>query len=154
METQLYYRPTDLNTAEYLEKRLGKVSAFAQSTTMREGQEIGEGLSESAIPLLTAQHILQMENDEVIAFHRHLPPFKLQRMDWQNYPQLRKRAKIPPPELAPLPELADIPPIEPAENFHYRYIDPDRPPRGEAQSQTVFLFDRSNSGGQDAGEKI
>src|SRR5207302_10734808 len=48
METQLYYRPTDLNTAEYLEKRLGKVSAFAQSTTMREGQEIGEGLSESA----------------------------------------------------------------------------------------------------------
>src|SRR5256884_6831001 len=33
METQLYHRPTDLSTAQYLELRCGKQSAYAHSTT-------------------------------------------------------------------------------------------------------------------------
>src|SRR5256714_11496123 len=37
METQLYYRPTDLATATYLQERLGKQSAYAYSITEREG---------------------------------------------------------------------------------------------------------------------
>ena len=30
MDSQIYYRPTDLATATYLEKRLGSVSAYAE----------------------------------------------------------------------------------------------------------------------------
>jgi type IV secretory pathway TraG/TraD family ATPase VirD4 len=33
MESQLYYRPTDLATAHYLEERCGKQSAYARHTT-------------------------------------------------------------------------------------------------------------------------
>src|SRR5229473_3957149 len=46
MESQIYYRPTDLATARYLEERLGTHSAFARSTTSKEGTETSEGLSE------------------------------------------------------------------------------------------------------------
>src|SRR5207248_3669708 len=35
MESQIYYRPTDLATAKYLEARLGDASAYAHSTTSR-----------------------------------------------------------------------------------------------------------------------
>ena len=37
MESQIYYRPTDLATAEYLEHRLGRKSAYARSQTIRAG---------------------------------------------------------------------------------------------------------------------
>ena len=52
METQLYYRPNDIATAQYLEQRLGSRSAYAHATTTHEGQEISQGLSERPIPLL------------------------------------------------------------------------------------------------------
>src|SRR6266550_1751353 len=45
MESQIYYRPTDLATARYLEERLGTHSAYARSTTLRDGAETSEGLS-------------------------------------------------------------------------------------------------------------
>src|SRR5438270_8675379 len=70
MESQLYYRPTDLATARYLEERLGTYSAYAHSTTSKEGSEISEGRAERPIPLLTAQEILQLRDEEVISFHR------------------------------------------------------------------------------------
>src|SRR2546426_11590877 len=72
MESQIYYRPTDLATARYLEERLGTYSAYAHSTTAREGAETSEGLSERPIPLLTAQEILQLKDDEDLGFHRRL----------------------------------------------------------------------------------
>ena len=90
MESQLYYRPTDLATACYLEERLGTYSAYAHSTTSREGAETSEGLAERPIPLLTAQDILQLTDTEIIGFHRHLPPFRLTRMDWRNEPRLAR----------------------------------------------------------------
>src|SRR5205085_5077092 len=40
MESQIYYRPTDLATAQYLEMRCGKQSAYAYSITEREGVEV------------------------------------------------------------------------------------------------------------------
>ena len=49
MESQLYYRPTDLATATYLEERLGSVSAFATSISLRDGDETGEGRAERRI---------------------------------------------------------------------------------------------------------
>src|SRR5436190_14640449 len=86
METQLYYRPTDLATARYLEERLGTYSAYAHSTTSKEGSEISEGQTERPIPLLTAQEILQLSDEEVISFHRRLPPFRIRRIDWRHHP--------------------------------------------------------------------
>src|SRR5205823_11698471 len=42
MDSQVYYRPTDLATAQYLEHRLGKRSAYARSHTVREGTASSE----------------------------------------------------------------------------------------------------------------
>lgn len=126
METQLYYRPTDLSTANYLQERCGKQSAYAHSTTEREGAEPSEGLTEQPIPLLTAQEIMQLKDEEIICFHRRLPPFKLNRIDWRQHPLLTERRAIPPPQLYPLPEIADLP-AEIPQTFRltHGYIDPD-----------------------------
>jgi len=109
MESQMYYRPTDLATAQYLEVRCGKQSAYAHSTTERGGAETSEGLTEQSIPLLTSQDILQQGHEEIICFHRHLPPFRMRRMDWRQHPTLKQRRNIPAPQLPTLPPIADIP---------------------------------------------
>src|SRR4051794_33121715 len=80
METQLYYRPADLETAQYLERRLGRKSDFAHSHTLRGGETQVEGFSEQAVPLLTAQEIMQLGDRDVIGFHRNLPPFRARRI--------------------------------------------------------------------------
>src|SRR5207248_2550316 len=126
METQLYHRPTDLSTAQYLELRCGKQSAYAYSITEREGTEPSEGQTEQAIPLLTAQDILQLSDEEIIGFHRRLPPFKISRMDWRHHPELQHRRDIPAPQLFPLPQIVDLPTeISQPFRFSYGYIDPD-----------------------------
>jgi type IV secretion system protein VirD4 len=124
MESQIYYRPTDLATAQYLEKRLGNTSGFAHSTTARDGAETSAGRSERPIPLLTAQEILQLADTQIIGFHRHLPPFHLSRMDWRSQPLLCKRRTIPAPQLPRLPSLADLP-IRNTESRTQTIIDPD-----------------------------
>jgi type IV secretion system protein VirD4 len=124
MESQIYYRPTDLATAHYLEKRLGNTSAYAHSTTAKEGAETSEGLAERPIPLLTAQDILQLTDEEIIGFHRHLPPFRLTRMDWRTQPRLAQRRTLPAPQLAKLPALSDLP-IGNRETLTQELIDPD-----------------------------
>src|SRR5438270_11112320 len=82
MESQIYYRPSNQETADYLEHCLGRVSAYAHSHTLREGEETSQGLSEQGIPLLTSQEIKQMQDEAIIGFHRRLPPFQLKRVDW------------------------------------------------------------------------
>ena len=126
MESQIYYRPIDLATAQHLEMKLGKQSAYAHSTTEREGAEPSEGLTEQPIPLLTAQEIMQLRDEDIICFHRRLPPFKLNRMDWRQHPQLTHRRAIPAPELFSLPKIPDLPPeIAQTFRFPHGYIDPD-----------------------------
>jgi type IV secretion system protein VirD4 len=127
MENQIYHRPTDLATANYLQERLGKQSAYAHSTTEREGTETSTGMSEQSIPLLTAQDIMQLKDEEIICFHRRLPPFQITRMDWRNHPTLTQRRQIPAPELSPLPQIAPLPQeIEHTFRFpQHGYIDPD-----------------------------
>jgi type IV secretion system protein VirD4 len=105
METQLYFRPTDQDTAEYLERCLGRTSAFASSQTKREGGEVSEGEAEQGVPLMTAWKIKQLKDEDILGFHRHLPPFRAKRMDWRKYPMLAARTRIPAPPLSPLPEL-------------------------------------------------
>lgn len=126
METQVYYRPVDLATAAHLEVKLGKQSAYAHSTTERDGAKAAQGLSEQAIPLLTAQEIMQLRDEETICFHRRLPPFKITRMDWRHHPTLIQKRSIPAPELKPLPQIEDLPgEISQTCRFPSGYIDPD-----------------------------
>jgi type IV secretion system protein VirD4 len=46
METQIYYRPGSQETAEYLERCLGRISEYAHSHTEREGAKFSQGHSE------------------------------------------------------------------------------------------------------------
>jgi hypothetical protein len=70
MESQIYYRPSNQQTVEYLERCLGKRSSYAHSHTKHEGAETSEGLSEQGIPLLTAQDIKRMGDED------GLPPWE------------------------------------------------------------------------------
>jgi hypothetical protein len=74
--------------------------------------------------LLSAYDFQRYKDHEVIGFHRALPPFKLERMDWRQYPMLQQRRAIPPPQVAELPAIADIPIMPELDRSHY--IDPDR----------------------------
>jgi type IV secretion system protein VirD4 len=123
MESQIYYRPADLATADYLERRLGNTSAYAHSTTSRDGEETSEGQSERPIPLLASQDISRLTDREIIGFHRHLPPFRLDRCDWRTHTTLLARARIPSPQLAKLPSLSDMP-IQNTEGLN-GFVDPD-----------------------------
>jgi type IV secretory pathway TraG/TraD family ATPase VirD4 len=123
MDTQLYFRPGSQETAEYLERSLGRTSEYAHSQTVRDGQT-SQGISEQGVPLLTAGEIKQMGDEDIIGFHRRLPPFMAKRMDWRKFPTLTKRRSLPLPTIPVLPsletgiwrDLAKEPPL---------YIDPD-----------------------------
>jgi type IV secretion system protein VirD4 len=123
MESQLYYRPTDVATARYVEERCGRRSAYARHTTEQQGGHASEGRSEQAVPLLSAQEFLRYKDHEVIGFHRALPPIKLERMDWRQYPLLQKRLSVPPPKLPTLADIADLPMMRGMNQPVY--IDPD-----------------------------
>jgi type IV secretory pathway TraG/TraD family ATPase VirD4 len=60
---------------------------------------------------MTAHEIKQMPDEDIIGFHRQLPPFMAKRMDWRHFPDLVERQVIPSPELSALPELAETLPI-------------------------------------------
>jgi type IV secretory pathway TraG/TraD family ATPase VirD4 len=125
MESQIYYRPADLTTAKYLEDRLGLRSAYAHSTTSRDGQEASTGETERAIPLLASQDIARLTDRQIIGFHRNLLPFRLDRCDWRNHPILTQRANTPAPKLPSLPLLSDMP-IRTVEHVPQEdLIDPD-----------------------------
>jgi type IV secretory pathway TraG/TraD family ATPase VirD4 len=128
MESQIYYRPNDQDTAEYLARCLGYKSNFAPSLTIREGEEVSEGRSEQGIPLMTRQEIKQLRDEEIIGFHRQLPSFKEKRMDWRQFPALVQRQAIPPPELSPLPMRDLTLPLlgQPVSASPNGFIDPDR----------------------------
>ena len=129
MESQIYYRPANHETAEYLERTLGRVSQYARSHTLHEGRETSEGLSEQAVPLMAAQQIKQLRDEEILGFHRRLPPFRAKRMDWRDFPLLTKRQRIPPPAPAVLPRLAENLPAAPwrrGGTWTAAYVDPDR----------------------------
>jgi type IV secretory pathway TraG/TraD family ATPase VirD4 len=104
MESQIFYRPADQETAEYLEKALGSQSGFAHSKTEHEGS-ISHGSAEQRIPLMTAQEIKLLSDEDIIGFRSGLRPFRAKRMNWQRFPLLRQRQTIPPPKVPLLPQL-------------------------------------------------
>jgi hypothetical protein len=95
MESQIYYRPSSQETAEYLERCLGRISEYAQSHTEREGTKISQGHSEQGVALLTAQEIRQMGDEDIIGFHRRLQPFQAKRMDGDAFRSLPKDTAYP-----------------------------------------------------------
>jgi len=107
MESQIYYRPNDQDTADYLSHCLGRKSDYAHSETSREGATASEGKTEQGVPLMTPEQIKQLRDEDIIAFHSNLPPFMAKRMDWRRYPTLRQRRALPPPQLLPLPRLEE-----------------------------------------------
>jgi type IV secretory pathway TraG/TraD family ATPase VirD4 len=107
VENQLYYRPANQETAEYLERCLGRKSGFAASQTTHEGASASEGLSEQGVPLLTAQEIKQLGDEDVIGFHRRLPPFQVKRVDWRCFGELEKRRRLAAPRLPVLSRLSE-----------------------------------------------
>ena len=107
-DTQIFYRPANLGTAEFLERRLGRKSGWAQSKTTHEGTETSQGSSEYGIPLMTAQEIMQMGDEEIIAFHSNLPPIRAKRMDWRKIPALEQRRSTTAPELPVLPPVEEM----------------------------------------------
>ncbi len=108
METQLYYRPSGQKTADYLEHSLGRKSGYARSQTIKDGDETSQGKSEQGIPLMTAQAIKQMKDEQIIGFHRRLPPFKMRRVDWRLHQEFIQKRQILPPTLSALPRLSDM----------------------------------------------
>jgi type IV secretion system protein VirD4 len=107
MDTKIYYRQTDDETASLIERSLGKHSVYAHSQTLHDGQVASEGLSEQAVSLLTARDIAELGLDEIIAFFSNRKPFRAKRMDWRAFPILKQRRAIPPPQLAALPQLEE-----------------------------------------------
>src|SRR5512132_992795 len=128
MESQIYYRPSDLQTAKYLEEKLGLRSAYARSKTLHHSHETSsEGLSERPISLLSAQAIAQLKDNEIIGFHRNSPPFRAKRMDWRRMPILTRRQSLPPHDLPALPQLQSLPAtVWQKEQGIRGYIDPDK----------------------------
>jgi type IV secretory pathway TraG/TraD family ATPase VirD4 len=104
VETQLYFRPDDLPTAEFLERRFGKRSRFATSHTRYVDKEGSEGYSEQSVALMTAQEIMRAPARTVFALHRDNWPMILSRLEYYREPLLARRAAIPPPTLPALPE--------------------------------------------------
>jgi type IV secretory pathway TraG/TraD family ATPase VirD4 len=73
---------------------------YAHQTTVREdGAKISQGLSEIAIPLMTAWEIMRMRDEDILVFHRSLMPIRAKRMDWRREPALSQRRQMSPPAL-------------------------------------------------------
>ena len=119
MESQIYYRPSDLATAEYLEHRLGRKSGYAQSETIRTEGDAAHGKSEQGTPLLTAQQIMQMRDNDILLFHRNIPPIRAKRVTWLGKRVYEQRRNIPVPQVASLPEIVLI------GTSDFQFVDPD-----------------------------
>jgi type IV secretion system protein VirD4 len=130
MDCQLFYKPADQKTAEYIERALGDKSGFAHSETKHETHS-SEGTSEQRRPVLTAWEIKHLtKRTEIFGFYNsdeELPPFRAKRMDWRPFPVLVERQRISPPELSPLPTLNLQLPLlgQAVPAFPNGFIDPD-----------------------------
>ena len=144
MDTILFYRPNDDKTAFRIERWLGRKSGFASSHQERDGDSTSEGKSEQAIPLMTAQEIMQMADTRVIARHRNLPPILARRGDWREFKLLIDRRNMPPVVTRPLPETPPVPAFNAQDQ-----LEPDGRAKGPYELADPFeiIKRRTRSGG-------
>lgn len=131
METTLFLKPNHMHTAHEIEDWLGKGSQYSQSHHYREGSEFSEGLSEQAIPVMSARQIMEMDEKYALIFHSNFKPMKVHRLKWWQDASLRARHGLRTPELLSLPAVADGLPDIPLSDTsptrrHDRFVDPDR----------------------------
>jgi type IV secretion system protein VirD4 len=105
--TQLYYRPTDYDTAAHVSRRCGQTSVrdVHVSGTFGENRSYGQRARE----LVTPDEVMQLENEEVIVFAGKKPPILGHRLEWFNlFSDAEQMTGNPPPEVPelPLPEIA------------------------------------------------
>jgi type IV secretion system protein VirD4 len=144
MDTTVFLRPNDHETAQNIEEWLGRGSQFSQSHNFREGSEFSEGLSEQAIPVMTAREIMEMPDSYALVFHRDLPPMKIHRLKWWQSKLLRERHNLPVPVLQPLPDIPPLPAGEPGQqaSSSIQFVDPDQV-RGRQVIQQAEVTDRT-----------
>src|SRR3954469_17696156 len=106
-DTKIFYRPAtgNVKAADQIRFALGDVSRYAESQTLRDGEETSEGRSERPVPLLSAQEILQLDDDEVIIYYANKAPIRAKRMDIRRFPKLEARLSKIAPAVPPLPPL-------------------------------------------------
>jgi type IV secretion system protein VirD4 len=104
MDSAIFHRPAKLDntTASFIEETLGYKSGFAHSKN-EHGGSTSNGESETKIALMPAHEIKNIGNDEVIGFRSDLWPFRAKRLDWRDFPELKRRANIAPPPIPVLP---------------------------------------------------
>jgi hypothetical protein len=64
--------------------------------------------------VLAAWNAHRLKDDQVIGLYADTPPFIATRMEFRKFPQLKKRANMPPPSVKPLPDAAQTPPASEA----------------------------------------
>jgi type IV secretion system protein VirD4 len=105
--TQLYYRPTDYDTAAPVSRRCGQMSVrdVHVSGTFGEKRSYGQRARE----LVTPDEVMQMENEHVIVFAGKKPPILGHRLEWFNlFAGVEGLMETPPPDIPelPLPQIA------------------------------------------------
>lgn len=137
--SQIFYRPTDQATAEFISRRCGQTLVPTTSTHVAAGgwrsprQTVTQG--EVSRPLIPPDKVTQMDMTDVIVFVAGLPPISCRRVDWRDADSLVHATQVPAPTLprhalrpagsqisGPAPE----PPVKKAAHGA-GYLDPDDP---------------------------
>src|SRR3954463_5557614 len=69
----------------------------------RHGASQSEGKSEREVPLLTVRELAELDDDDVLVFHRGYKPIRARRMGVSDYPILQGRQDLTPPPVPLLP---------------------------------------------------
>jgi type IV secretion system protein VirD4 len=126
LEYQIIYRPADYDTAEEVQRWLSFKSGFAQSINKRGEGDASEGLTEREVPLITADEIMLLGDEETICFRSGIRRFRARRVDIRRFPVLKQRQAIPPPPL-PVPSQGSNRALTTVweERQHVSFVDPD-----------------------------
>jgi type IV secretory pathway TraG/TraD family ATPase VirD4 len=120
LESKIVHRPASLQTAKYFCEWLSYTSAYA-STESGHGSSQSEGKTEREVPLLTVRELAELDDDDMLVFHRGYKPIRARRMGVADYPILQERQDLtaPPVPLLPAPEPHPFLP-----SWQRRYIQP------------------------------
>ena len=115
--TQLFYSPKDLETARYISAYAGAQSRPTRTMSKERGllQTRRYTFSEAKRDLITADEVLQLEPEKIIAFVGNKPPIKAERLVWFNQVWLRRLAEFPATKVAKI--KYDVPKKVPEERL-------------------------------------